>query len=106
MDHVLSISFAGLAGGLLGLLFFGGLWWTLRKAVASPRPALWVGVSLLVRMGGTAAGFVAIGAGDWRRLLSCLIGFWVARWLVLRLTAAPENAGRTLTLEGCDAPRP
>jgi F1F0 ATPase subunit 2 len=78
----------GAGGSLLGLLFFGGLWWTLRRALASPRPALWIGGSLLLRMACVAAGFVAVGAGDWRRLLSCLLGFWLARWLVVRLTAS------------------
>ena len=77
----------GTAGVLLGLFFFGGLWWTLRRALASPRPALWVGGSLLLRIGCVAAGFVVVSAGDWRRLLACLLGFWAARVLVLRLTA-------------------
>lgn len=81
---------AGAAGALLGLLFFGGLWWTLRRAFGSPRPALWVGGSLLLRMAGAAAGFVLVSAGDWRRLVSCLIGFWAARWLIVRLTTHQE----------------
>jgi F1F0 ATPase subunit 2 len=29
------------AGLLLGAIFFGGLWWTVRKGVSSKRPALW-----------------------------------------------------------------
>ena len=74
------------AGALLGLIFFGGLWWTLRRALASKRAALWVGASLLFRMLTTSAGFVFVSAGDWRRLLSCLLGFLAARWLILRLT--------------------
>lgn len=78
------------AGGVLGLLFFGGLWWTLRRAFDSPRPALWVGASLLLRIACVAAGFVLVSAGDWRRMLSCLLGFWAARWLVVRLTGRPS----------------
>ena len=80
------LTLASAAGGLLGLLFFGGLWWTVRRAFASPRPALWVGGSLLLRMACVAAGFVIVSAGDWRRLLACLLGFWAARWWVVRLT--------------------
>lgn len=87
MNDLLAPLFAGIAGGLLGLLFFGGLWWTVRRAVASPRPALWVGGSLLLRMAGVATGFVLVSAGDWRRLLACLLGFWAARWLVVRMSA-------------------
>jgi len=85
----LALVFSSAAGSLLGLLFFGGLWWTLRRAFASPRPALWVGGSLLLRMACVVAGFVVVSAGDWRRLLACLLGFWAARVLVVRFTARP-----------------
>jgi len=91
MNDILTLTFqlvlAGTAGGLLGLFFFGGLWWTVRWAFDSPRPALWVVGSLLLRMACVAAGFVIVSAGDWQRLLACLIGFWAARGLVVRLTA-------------------
>jgi len=88
MNDALELMLVSAAGGLLGIFFFGGLWWTLRRAFASARPALWVGGSLLVRMGCVAAGFVVVSAGDWRRLLACLLGFWAARALVVRLTAS------------------
>ncbi|MEO8835728.1 MAG: ATP synthase subunit I, partial [Caldimonas sp.] len=65
----------------------GGLWWTVRRAVDSTRPALWVGGSLLLRMGCTAGGFVVVSAGDWQRMLACLLGFLAARWLVVRMSA-------------------
>ena len=89
------LALASAVGGLLGLLFFGGLWWTVRRAFNSPRPALWVGGSLLLRMVCVAAGFVLVSAGDWRRLLACLLGFWAARWMVVRLTtrAAAQASG-------------
>ena len=93
LNNSLLILLAAAAGALLGLVFFGGLWWTLRRAFASKRPALWVGISLLFRMLTTNAGFVFVSAGDWRRLLSCLLGFLAARWLILRLT--PHVAART-----------
>ncbi len=99
MDDMLALTLAGAVGGLLGLLFVGGLWWTVQRAFGSPRPALWVGVSLLLRMAWVAAGFVVVSAGDWRRLLSCLLGFWAARWLVVRLTTH-------LAAEPPPAPRP
>ncbi len=88
MNPAFALPLAALAGVALGLFFFGGLWWTLRRAVDSTRPAAWVGGSLLLRMAGTAGGFVLAAGGDWQRLLACLLGFWVARWLVLRLTAS------------------
>ena len=38
------------AGVLLGAIFFGGLWLTVRKGVSSKQPALWFFGSLLLRM--------------------------------------------------------
>ena len=56
-NDAITIVFAGTAGLALGLIFFGGLWWTVRKAVASRQPALWFLGSLLARMAIVLAGF-------------------------------------------------
>lgn len=76
-----------LAGGMLGVVFFGGLWWTLRRALASRRPALWVMGSLLLRVGITGGGFVLASQGQWQRALACLLGFLIARQAVTRFSA-------------------
>jgi len=73
-------------GALLGALFFGGLWWTTRKGVASDNPALWFLGSLLLRTGAVLTGFHLTADNDWRRALACLFGFIIARFVVLRLT--------------------
>lgn len=74
------------AGVALGALFFGGLWWTLRKSLNSPRLALWLPASALVRTGITLSGFYAVLiSGDWRSLLVCVAGFVMARMVIMRL---------------------
>jgi F1F0 ATPase subunit 2 len=78
--------FAGLA---LGLLFFGGLWWTVRKGLSSQGPGLWFVVSLLLRTSLTVAGFYLVSQGVWLRLCACLVGFSLGRSLVTRLLRAP-----------------
>jgi F1F0 ATPase subunit 2 len=85
-----------LAGVLLGTIFFGGLWWTIRRGVSSERPATWFFGSLMLRTIIAVAGFYLISRGDWRRLLAGLLGFLVARALVTRLTrdARPSGASR------------
>lgn len=93
MNAAFALPLATVTGVVLGLFFFGGLWWTLRRAFDSSRPALWIGGSLLLRMGCTAAGFVIVSAGDWQRLLSCLLGFLAARCLVVRLSAHRGSVG-------------
>ena len=76
-------------GMVLGLVFFGGLWWTLRRGLASAHPARWFVLSLLVRVAVVLGGLYLAGAGQWQRLLVCLLGFGLARLLVLRHTRAP-----------------
>ncbi len=76
------------AGLVLGAVFFGGLWWTIRKGMASPAPALWFLGSFVLRMGVVVAGFYFVAGPHWQRLVSCLLGFVLARLLVTRLTRA------------------
>ncbi len=92
MNKLLVPAFALVAGLLLGTLFFGGLWWTVRRAVLAKSPARWFLASLWLRMSGVLAGFHLVGRDDWRRLVACLLGFIIARFLVLQLTrrAAPS----------------
>ena len=89
MSETLNIILALLAGILLGAFFFGGLWWTIRRGVASPRPAAWFLGSLVLRAIIAAAGFIFVAQGDWRRLVACLLGFLLARLVVMRLARAP-----------------
>jgi F1F0 ATPase subunit 2 len=85
IGELLPLATAALAGAALGTLFFGGLWWTVRRAAASPRPALWFGPSLLLRMTIVVGGFYLVGGAQWPRLAACLLGFVLARIAVLRL---------------------
>jgi len=89
MNETLILMLAGVAGGLLGAIFFGGLWWTVRRGLSSERPALWFSGSLLLRTGIALAGFYLISGGHWERLLACLTGFVIARQIVTRLAGPP-----------------
>lgn len=91
MNEPSALALALIAGALLGAIFFGGLWWTIRGAVSSRRPASWFFVSLLLRTGVAVSGFYLASRGDWRRLLACLVGFLIARVLAMRLTRAPAE---------------
>jgi len=104
MTDFLSLAPALLAGGLLGGFFFGGLWWTVRRGLASQSPALWFLGGMMLRMGITLAGFYYIGGEDWRRWLSCLIGFVPARYVVNRLTRIPAEKQKSLAPETSYAP--
>jgi F1F0 ATPase subunit 2 len=86
MTEFLILAMALAAGLLLGAVFFGGLWWTVRKGVSTKHIAFWFLSSLLLRMGFVLVGFYLVGGGDWRRLVACLVGFVIGRVFVMRLT--------------------
>lgn len=86
MNEIGWLAVALVAGLLLGAVFFGGLWWTVRKGLTAKHPALWFLSSMLLRTGVTLGGFYLVGDHDVWRLLACLAGFIAARLMVTRLT--------------------
>ena len=91
MDEMLTLVLAGVAGLLLGGLFFGGLWWTVRKGASSQRSALWFFGSFVLRTALVLAGFYLVGGGHWQPMLACLLGFVMARPAVNWLTRSSEQ---------------
>ena len=89
MNEWLMLALAWMAGLLLGAIFFGGLWWTVRLGVASRRPALLFLGSLLLRTVVVVAGFYFVGDGHWQRLLACLFGVVIARFIVTWVAGPP-----------------
>ena len=86
MSNVLPLVLAALAGLVLGAIFFGGLWWTIRKGMQSPRPALWFLASFALRTAIVVVGFYFVGGGQLQKLLACLAGFIIGRLIVTRMT--------------------
>ena len=90
MNEMTNLTWALLAGLSLGAMFFGGLWWTVRRGMSTKHPAFWLLGSVTLRMGATLTGFYLVGRGDWTRLVACLVGFLLAR-IVLIGTTSPEK---------------
>lgn len=87
---ITTLTLALLAGMALGVFFFAGLWWTVRKGLVAANPALWFLGSFLLRTAVVLAGFYGVGANDWRRLLAALAGFVLARVLLTRQLSPQE----------------
>ena len=105
MSDIMPLALALLAGALLGAFFFGGLWWTVQKGVTSESPALWFLGSLLLRTSLILVGFYFVSQGHWSRLVMCLLGFLIARFVVVkRLTRAPAEEPAQLEKETNIAP--
>jgi F1F0 ATPase subunit 2 len=86
MSDISLIIAALLAGLLLGAIFYGGLWWTVRRSVSSKTMSLWLIGSFALRAAIALGGFYLVSQGEWRRLLVCLLGFVISRIGVTCLT--------------------
>jgi F1F0 ATPase subunit 2 len=63
----------------IGVIFFAGLWWTIRKGVQSEQPVFWFFGSLLARMMVVLAGSVYVAQFGWRSVLFYFSGLMFAR---------------------------
>ncbi len=102
MTETLSLALALLGGLMLGAIFFGGLWWTVRKGVSASQPALLVLHQLDAANDYCPGGFLFCRTRHWKRLLVCLVGFVAARLMVTRFTRPVKEPGH-LTQAGSHA---
>jgi F1F0 ATPase subunit 2 len=91
MNETLFMVLAFTAGLFLGILFFLGLWVTVKKVVIAKIPAIWVFVSFFLRVSIIMIGFYYVSQGSWQRLLLCVLGFIIARFLVTRFTKSMDE---------------
>jgi len=89
MTDLMPLIPALIAGALLGAFFFLGLYYTTRKALASPRPLLWLAGSFAARTLIVVGGFWAISGGDFKKIAAALAGFIIARLAVKILVPRP-----------------
>ncbi|MDP3510234.1 MAG: ATP synthase subunit I [Candidatus Melainabacteria bacterium] len=102
------LAIAASAGFALGFVFYGGLYWTVSRGLASKNPALWFIGSLLVRVVIVLAGFYFVSsypvqvspapphsAGpilQMERLISCLVTFTITGLIIRWFTR--EHGGQ------------
>lgn len=84
MNELVNLLIAFFVGAATGGFFFGGLWWTVRQVTKAQRPAWLFLVSFLVRVGGVGAILMLLFRNHGDRLAVALVGFLVARALLLR----------------------
>lgn len=92
MNDTLLLLFAFAAGIVLGLAFFGGLWWTVSR-VTNGHGAVWLlPLSSLVRTAMLLVGFWFISQGQAARLAACVAGWLLARRFWIRRCSRRENS--------------
>lgn len=84
---------AFIVGALLGVVFFGGLYVTVKKLSSMKYPALFMMLSLLVRLVIMAGGIYLIMDGEIRNLLSAMAGILIVRFLMI------QSLGKTVPEE-------
>lgn len=73
-----------LSGFALGVLYFLGLWLTLRDLPLKKRLGVKLVLSFFVRAALLAAAFYYLMGHDWRRMVALVAGFWLARLMMIR----------------------
>jgi F1F0 ATPase subunit 2 len=86
MNNEITMMLTFLAGIVLGILFFGGLLFTVKKLVTAEKPALLIMSSFFLRVSIVMVGFYFLGGNSWKNFLACLLGFITARFIVLYIT--------------------
>jgi F1F0 ATPase subunit 2 len=80
------------AGYVVGVLFYGGLKWTVDHLPGHPHKALLMLASFLLRFGVVIGVLLLLGIGHWQRMVAVVIGMLVARvTLVTRLGRQPRQ---------------
>jgi F1F0 ATPase subunit 2 len=88
------LMFSLLAGVALGIFFFAGLWWTVRRGLVAKNPAAWFLISFILRMGVALGGFYWIAQlGEWQYLATALLGFIITRMVLTRVAPLKKEAG-------------
>jgi F1F0 ATPase subunit 2 len=83
-----------LAGLGLGIVFYGGLWMTVRALPKSRHPVILALGSYWGRTALVIAGFVLTMGRRWQNAVFCLLGFVLARILLARWVSAHNPHGR------------
>ena len=84
MPEITPLILSLMAGLALGLLYFGGLWHTVRKLPEMHKPfsaMLW---SFAIRTSIVMIGFYFVMGGHWERLVAALLGFILVREVLVR----------------------
>lgn len=83
---ILDVTLGALVGLVAGLVFFGGLRWTVSRLDTARRPAVLVISSLLMRVAVVAGALVVFSDGRLARVLAGLGGLLVVRTVMVSAT--------------------
>jgi F1F0 ATPase subunit 2 len=86
------LALALVAGGVLGVFYFGTLWLVVRRLDRLARPAVWFGVTGILRLAVVLALFALLVGTRWERPAAALVGFVAVRVVLTRWLGRPIAA--------------
>jgi F1F0 ATPase subunit 2 len=90
----LNLALSALAGAFLGILYFGGLWWTIQKISQAGQSVWLLAVSFILRTVLVIGGFFIITDGKLERLAISMLAFFVTRFVFIRYFSPERNDER------------
>jgi F1F0 ATPase subunit 2 len=90
VELLLYITAAG-GGVVLGLVYFLGLWLTVKKVPGVRRPYLFLSGSFLIRMALVLAGFYVLLTYNWTYLILAMVTFLITRHWVIQRKGKPSE---------------
>jgi len=84
MDYSMHLLLALTFDFAIGIFYFSSLWVTVRQLPTTQQPILLIVGSLLGRLSIAVLGFYLIMDGSWQRLVIALLGFVLARSILIR----------------------
>jgi F1F0 ATPase subunit 2 len=90
----LDLALAALAGAFLGILYFGGLWWTIQRISQAGQSVWLLAVSFILRTVLVIGGFFIITDGKLERLAISMLAFFVTRFVFIRYFSPERNDER------------
>lgn len=88
-----------IAGGLIGTVYFGGLWLTVKRIPGSDKPHLLLIGSFFLRMIVVLAAFYALTPWGWHAMAAALLGLLVTRQSLTRMKTRKPNNRQTIGIK-------
>lgn len=79
------------SGVILSLIYFGGLWYTLKQLDRWRRPWILIAGSFLLRNAIVLAAFYFLILQHWSALVAAFIAFMITRQVIVQRTNSPED---------------
>lgn len=98
---MMNLIYPFIAGFILGVFYFGGLWFTVQRLPHLDNPALWAFVSFGFRLIVVLIGFYMIMGRSWENGVAALVGFILVRVLsIKKLSIRKKNTNRKMMRHG------